>query len=118
MISVDNNWSVTLVFATLAVGFALAGLGLGGIYPGAAPIVSAALLLGSLACTAVAFTRLAFRVRRLELENEGLIEEISQEFDRVKDKIEIFTDALAEPRSITPEERTVDDAPLRRVTIK
>ena len=117
MLSVDNNWSFTLVFATLAVGFALAGLGLGGIYPGAAPLVATALLVASLGCTAVAFTRVALRVRRLELENEGLIEEISQEFDRVKDKIEIFTDALAEPRSITPSEQ-VENVPLRRVTIK
>lgn len=133
MLLVDNNWTVTLVFATLAVGFALAGLGLGGMYPGAlnepagssgssafgpaaAPLVASALLAGSLACTGVAFTRVAMRVRRLELENEGLIEEISLEFDRVKDKIEIFSNALAEPRSITPEE--VDSAPLRRVTVK
>ena len=116
MISVDNNWTLTLVLATLAVGFALAGLGLGGIYPGAAPIVATALLVASLGLTAAAFTRLAMRVRRLELENEGLIEEISQEFDRVKDKMEIFSEALADPRSITPEE--VENVPLRRVTVK
>ncbi|HET6403361.1 MAG TPA: hypothetical protein VFH78_01835 [Candidatus Thermoplasmatota archaeon] len=116
MISVDNNWTVTLVCATLAVAFALAGLGLNGIYPGAAPLVATGLLVASLGFTAAAFTRVALRVRRLELENEGLIEEISQEFDRVKDKIEIFSEALAEPRSITPEE--IDNTPMRRVTIK
>ena len=116
MISAENNWTFTLVLATLAVAFAFAGLGLDGLYPGAAPLVAAGLLAVSLACTAGAFTRLAMRVRRLELENEGLIEEISQEFDRVKDKIEIFTEALAEPRSIQPQE--IESTPMRRVTIK
>ncbi|HUR68435.1 MAG TPA: hypothetical protein VM370_04255 [Candidatus Thermoplasmatota archaeon] len=112
----QSNWSLTLVLASLAVAFALVGLGLGTLYPGAAPLVSTALLGASLGCTAGAFTRVAMRVRRLELENEGLIEEISQEFDRVKDKIEIFGEALAEPRSLTPAE--IEEAPLRRVTIK
>lgn len=116
MISADNHWTFTLVLASLAIAFALVGLGLGAVYPGAAPLVASALLAGSLLCTAGAFTRIAVRIRRLELENEGLIEEISQEFDRVKDKIEIFSEALAEPRSIVPEE--VEDHPLRRVTIK
>lgn len=116
MLSVDNDWTMTFVFAALAVGFALAGLGLDGFYPGAAPLVSSGLLVASLGCTSTAFTRLALRVRRIELENEGLIEEISREFDRMKDKIEIFTDALAQPRSIRPEE--IERAPVRRVTIE
>ena len=117
MISTDSNWTFTLVFATLAVALAAVGLGLSGLYPGAAPLVTTALLLGSLAFTAAAFARVAMRLRRLELENEGLVEEIAQEFDRVKDKLEIFSEALAEPRSLTPDE--VDaDVPMRRVTVK
>ena len=117
MLSVDNNWTWTLVLATLAVTFAAVGLGLTGIYPGAAPMVATGLLVGSLVCTAGAFARVAIRVRRLELENMGLIEEISQEFDRVKDKLEIFSEALAEPRTLQPEVKA-DDVPMRRVTIK
>lgn len=116
MISADNHWTLTLVFASLAVAFAAVGLGLGTIDPGAAPLVATSLLAASLGCTAAAFVRVAQRVRRLELENEGLIEEISQEFDRVKDKIEIFSEALTEPRSLTPED--VERAPLRRVSVK
>lgn len=116
MISANNQWTLTLVLASLAIAFALTGLGLGAVYPGAAPLVASGLLAGSLVSTAGAFTTIAIRLRRLELENEGLIEEISQEFDRVKDKIEIFSEALAEPRTLVPEE--VEDHPLRRVTIK
>lgn len=116
MISAENNWTLTLVLASLAVALAAVGLGLSGFYPGAAPILYTAILAGSLGCTAGAFVRVASRVRRLELENEGLIEEISQEFDRVKDKLEIFGEALAEPRSLQPEE--VEEVPVRRVTIK
>ena len=118
MISADNNWTWTLVFATLAVAFAAAGLGLAGFYPGAAPLVATSLLFASLACTATAFGRVALRLRRLEMENVGLIEEISQEFDRVKDKMEIFSEALSEPRSIQPEEVEPQNVPMRRVTIK
>ena len=116
MLSAETHWTWTLVLAVLAISLAAVGLGLESFYPGAAPLVSTALLVGSLASTAGAFTRVALRVRRLELENIGLIEEISQEFDRVKDKIEIFSEALADPRSITPEE--VKNVPLRRVTVK
>ena len=117
MLSVDNNWTWTLVLATLAVTFATVGLGLSGLYPGAAPLVATGLLVASIACTAGAFTRLALRVRRLEMENMGLIEEISQEFDRVKDKLEIFSEALAEPRTLKPEVPE-ENIPMRRVTIK
>lgn len=117
MISADKHWTWTLIFATLAIAFAAAGFGLGGLYPGAAPLVGTALLLGSLASTAVAFTRVAMRVHRLELDNEGLIEEISQEFDRVRDKLEIFSESLAEPRSLTPEDVDLN-TPMRRVTVK
>jgi len=117
MISADKNWTWTLVFATLAIAFAAAGLGLTGLYPGAAPLVGTSLLLASIASTTVAFTRVAMRVRRLELENEGLVEEIAQEFDRVKDKLEIFSEALAEPRSLTPQDVEAN-MPMRRVTVK
>ncbi|HET6403360.1 MAG TPA: hypothetical protein VFH78_01830 [Candidatus Thermoplasmatota archaeon] len=117
MISADKNWTFTLVLASLAIAFAGAGLGLAGLYPGAAPLVGTSLLAASLACTAGAFGRVALRLRRLELEHEGLVEEISQEFDRVKDKVEIFAEALAEPRSLTPDE--VDASlPTRRVMVK
>lgn len=114
----QNAWTPTFLSAALAVAFAAVGLALSVFYPGAAPTVAAGLLVASLGSTAFAFTRLALRVRRLELENEGLIEEISQEFDRVKDKLEIFSEALAEPRSLTPEEEVRADAPLRRVVVK
>lgn len=118
MLSMDSNWTLTFIAVTLAVAFAVVGLSLTGFYPGAAPLVSLGLLVASLASTGFAFTRLAMRVRRLELENEGLIEEISREFDRVKDKLEIFGDALAEPRTLTPGHEVEADAPLRRVTVK
>ena len=120
MLSVDNNWSFTLVLATLAVAAALTGLGMNALYPGAAPLVMTGLLAASLLCTAGAFTRVAIRLRRLELENEGLIEEISQEFDRVKDKIEIFSEALAEPRSLSPESPAApaSSEAVRRVMVK
>lgn len=116
MIDAENHWIWTVVSAALAVAFAIVGLGLETFYPGAAPLVSTALLAGSLGATGVGFARVALRVRRLELENVGLIEEISQEFDRVKDKLEIFSEALADPLHITPEQ--AESAPLRRVTVK
>ena len=111
-----KNWTATLVLSASAVLLALVGLGLTSLYPGAAAIVAGSLLAGSLGATAGAFTLVALRVRRLELENEGLIEEISQEFDRVKDKLEIFGEALEEPRSLTPADEK--DLPLRRVMVK
>lgn len=117
MISTDSNWTFTLVFATLAVTLAAVGLGLTGLSPGLAPLAATSLLLGSLAFTAAAFARVALRVRRLELENEGLIEEISQEFDRVKDKLEIFREALTEPLSLQPQDVEAN-TPMRRITIK
>lgn len=115
-----HSWTPTFLFASLAVAFAGVGLALSTFYPGAAPMVAAGLLVASLASTAAAFTRLALRVRRLELENEGLIEEISQEFDRVKDKLEIFSEALAEPRSLSPDEAApgTEQASARRVVVK
>ena len=120
MLSTETrSWTLTLLAATLAVTLAVVGMGLSAFYPGAAPAVGTALLLGSLASTAAAFTLVAMRVRRLELENEGLIEEISQEFDRVKDKLEIFGEALAEPRTLTPEDESARRAePSRRVVVK
>ena len=118
MLTAANSWTSTLLLASLAIAFAAVGLGLTGLYPGAAPLVSVALLVGSLGCTAGAFAQVALRVRRLELENEGLIEELSQEFDRVKDKIEIFAEALAEPRTLQPEVVESADVPMRRVAVK
>ena len=106
-----DAWNLTLVAATVAVALAAAGLLLNALSPGAAPVVSAALLATSLGATGVAFTFLAMRVHRLELENEGLIEEISQEFQRVKDRIEIFGEALA------PDAEAMEDA-ARRVVVK
>ena len=115
----QQSWTPTLLAGTLAVAFAAVGLASTAVYPGATPLVSSALLLASLGATATAFTLVARRVRRLELENEGLIEEISQKFDRVQDKLEIFGEALAEPRSLAPEEPVkASDEPLRRVMVK
>jgi len=107
-----ESWTLTLVAATVAVALAAAGLLLATVAPGAAPTVSAALLATSLGATGTAFTLVAVRVRHLELENEGLIEEISQEFQRVRDQVEVFSEALA-PES----EATLDDA-ARRVVVK
>lgn len=115
----QQTWTWTLVSATLAVAFAIVGLLSTTFYPGATPVLTSALLLASLGSTAAAFTLVARRVRRLELENEGLIEEISQQFDRVKDKLDIFGEALAEPRQVTPEAPAqAPDEPLRRVMVK
>ncbi|HEX2022412.1 MAG TPA: hypothetical protein VHH36_06840 [Candidatus Thermoplasmatota archaeon] len=116
MLSTKDSWTPTLVLATAAVAFALAGLGLTSTAPGAAPLLATSLLVASLGATASAFAFVAMRVRRLELENEGLVEEIAQEFRRVQDRMEIFGDALAEPRTLTPE--VVEEPPLRRVTVK
>ena len=106
-----ESWTLTLVAGTVAVALAAAGLLLTTLAPGAAPSVSALLLATSLGATGTAFTLVAARVRRLELENEGLIEEISQEFQRVKDKVEIFEEALA------PDEDALE-ASARRVVVK
>lgn len=115
----QQNWTSTLVLATLAVAFALVGLFSATFYPGATPVLTTGLFVASLASTAAAFTLVTMRVRRLELENEGLIVEISQEFDRMKDKLEIFGDALAEPRSVTTAERVPLEAETtRRVVVK
>ena len=111
-----NSWTQTLVAAVVAVTLAATGLTLTTFSPATSVLVTNGLLLGSLAATGVACTTLALRLRRLELENEGLIEEISQEFDRVKDKIEIFGEALESPRTLSPEE--VENAPMRRVMVK
>ena len=111
-----HAWTLTLIASTLAVAFAATGLVSATFYPGVAPAFTSGLMLASLGSTAAAFGLVAVRVRRLELENEGLVEELSQEFDRVKDKLEIFGEALAEPRTLEPEE--AEAAPLRRVTIR
>lgn len=113
---VTKPWSITLAAAIAAVALALAGLAAPSLMPAAPPALMAAVLGASLVCTVLAFGTLAVRVRRLELENSGLVEEISQEFDRVRDKLEIFSDALAEPRTLTPTEE--GGAPLRRVTVR
>lgn len=113
MLSIDSNWTWTLVFATLAITLATVGLGLEGLYPDSAPLVSTALLVSSLLFTGAAFGRLAMRVRRLELENEGLIAELSQEFDRVKDRLDVYQEALAASRSAD----VVEGGP-RRITVR
>lgn len=119
MLSMTRHWIWTLLAATLAVALAGVGLTLTSLYPGAAPGLATALLLGSLALTATAFGRIALRVRRLELENEGLIEEVSQEFDRVKDKLDIFAEAMDAPRSLTPDQaEAAEAANARRVMVK
>lgn len=112
-----KSWVFTVAAASLAVALALTGLGLAILAPAAAPALGTALLAGSFAGTGGAFALLAARVRRLEMENMGLVEELSQEFDRVKDKLAIFEDALAEPRSIEPTVEA-ENTPLRRVVIK
>lgn len=109
-------WSITLVAASFAVAFAAIGLVLDSFAPATPALVTTGLLLASLGSTATAFARIALRVRRLELENEGLVEEISQEFDRVKDKIDILGEGLDGARRITPEE--AEAAPMRRVPLK
>ena len=116
----QQSWTPTLLSALLAIALAAVGLASTTLYPGAAPLVTTSLLLGSLASTATAFTLVALRLRRMELENEGLIEEISQKFDRVQDKFEIFGEALQEPRSISPDAPAAreTDEPLRRVMVK
>lgn len=115
----NRQWLLTLVLATLAVSFAVVGLVGTTLVPIETPAFTAALLAASLACTAGAFGILASRLRRLELENEGLIEELSQEFDRVKTKIEVFEEAFEEPRSFPPGQTVkVEGQSLRRVTVK
>lgn len=115
MIAAKESWTLTLVSATAAVALAAAGLLLTTVSPGAAPSVAAALLAASLGATATSFTLVASRVRRLELENEGLIEEISQEFQRVKDKVEIFEEAFATSSDLTIEDAT---SAAHRVVVK
>ncbi len=116
MLSAKNSWTQILTAAVIAVTLAATGLALTAFSPATGSLVTGALLLSSLVATGVAFGSLAMRLRRLELENEGLIEEISQEFDRVKDKLEVFGDALSAPRSLSPEE--VENTPMRRVMVK
>lgn len=119
MLSMTRNWTLTFATALFAVILAAAGLGLSAFSATASPTLTTALLAGSLACTALAFARVSLRVRRLELENEGLIEEISQEFDRVRDKLEIFSESLQSPRTLSPEEAAAaEQADVRRVVVK
>jgi hypothetical protein len=114
----NRQWLLTLILATLAVSFAAIGLAGTTLIPVQAPAFTGALLLASLGCTAGAFGVLASRLRRLELENEGLIEELSQEFDRVKTKIEIFEEAFQEPRTLAPETVEAQEDAVRRVVVK
>lgn len=113
MITFDKTWTWTLVLGVLAIAFATIGFGLETLVP-AAQAPALVLLVASLGCTAGAFTRVALQVRRLELEREGLLEEISQEFDRVKDRMDIMAEGMEAPRRVTPEEAVV----RRRITIK
>lgn len=105
----QKTWTLTLMGATLAVAFAAVGLLSTTLYPGATPLLTTGLLGASLACTGLVFTLVASRVRRLELENEGLIEEISQRFDRVKDELEIFGEALG---------ASAEDPAVQRLVVK
>jgi hypothetical protein len=114
----NRQWLLTLVLAILAVTFAALGLVGTTLVPIETPAFTGALLLASLGCTAGAFGVLASRLRRLELENEGLIEELSQEFDRVKTKIEIFEEAFQEPRTLAPESVEEQENAVRRVVVK
>lgn len=92
-----------------AVAFAASGLLLSTVAPGAAPAASSGMLLASLACTAGAFGLLVARVRRVEQENEGLVEELSQELARVKGRLDVVDAAHLAPR---------EEAPGRRVVVK
>lgn len=114
----QQSWTPTLLSAALAIAFAAVGLVSTTFYPGATPLLTTGLLLASIGATATAFTLVVRRLRRLELENEGLIEEISQQFDRVNDKLEIFGEALAEPRTLSPQDAKAADEPARRVMVK
>jgi hypothetical protein len=117
VLSLTRPWIWTFSAALAATVLAAAGLLANLLVPAGSPALAAPLLMASLACTAVAFARMALRVRRLELENEGLVEEISQEFDRVKGKLDIFSDALAAPGASAPAEAT-DRTGQRRVVVK
>lgn len=110
-----KSWILALAAACCAIAFAVAGLLLQSFVPGVAPTLGMALLAASLASTVIAFGGLAARVHRLEMENMGLIEEIAQEFNRVKDKLEIFGDALSPAQNVKVED---ENAPLRRVVVK
>jgi len=117
VLSLTRNWILTFAAALTAVVLGACGLLLTTFDPGAAPAVASALLAGSLACTGAAFVRVALRVRRLELENEGLIEEISQEFDRVRDKLDIFAEAQASAAS-SEQAEAAERSGIRRVMVK
>jgi hypothetical protein len=110
MLASKDHSTSTLVTATLAVAFAASGLLVVTFAPATPALVSGALLLGSLGATGAAFALLASRVRRLELENMGLIEEISQEFDRVKTRLDVALDA-----TIPTDE---EEEAIRRVVVK
>lgn len=118
MLSAYSSWTLTALSASAAVATAATGFVINAFAPGSAPMVSTGLLVAAVGCTATAFGLVAARLRRIELENMGLIEEISQEFDRVKDKLEIFSEALAEPRTIQPEVVESEAPTTRRVTVK
>lgn len=113
----DRAWTFTIAAGSLAVVLATVGLLMPALAPAAPAAFPIALLVASLAATATAFTVLARRVHRLEMENLGLVEEISQEFDSVRDKLEIFGEALADPQRLTVTEHEVN-VPARRVEVK
>lgn len=91
-----NNWTLILVSATVAVTLAAVGLVGISILPAEYAALSAAALGGALTASTAAFSFVAMRLRRLELENEGLIEEISQEFERVHDSTRSFSPEVHE----------------------
>lgn len=115
----ERFWTFTMLAASCAIAFAIGGLALSALAPSAPAYAASTLLIGSLASTAAAFGLLAARVRRLETENAGLVEELSQEFERVKDKLEIYGEALQESQRVPLRDAEVDaNTPMRRVPLK
>ena len=115
----ERFWTLTMLAASCAIAFAIGGLAVSAVAPAAPAYAASTLLIGSLASTAAAFTLLAVRIRRLETENAGLVEELSQEFERVKDKLEIYGDALQETQRVPLRDAEMEaNTPMRRVPLK
>lgn len=112
----ERFWPMTMLAAGFAIAFAVAGGALRWFAPDAPALLGTGFLAVSLAATATAFGLVAARVRRLEMENTGLVEEMTQQFERVRSQMDVFDDALSAPRSITPEEEA--NTPMRRVPLK
>ncbi|HEX2022413.1 MAG TPA: hypothetical protein VHH36_06845 [Candidatus Thermoplasmatota archaeon] len=116
LIATPRPWTLVLLVASASL-----AAGLGGIASAALALswLAVGLFAAALAGSALTFGLLARRVRHLERAQEGLVEELSQELDRFKDKLDAFSAALAKPRTIAPEEReAAEQAATRRVTVK